>query len=139
MTTKQWLEQGEHIMREIKTLEAEKDAAALHVAKITHDIQDKIAKTSRTRNDAALVKYADSEYIARIDKRLKELQAILNEITQAIHSVENGKQRFILINRYLLPTPKYWKEISIDMGISESYVYELHAKALKSVEKHSNS
>ena len=131
MTTKQWLEQSKGIIDEIKILENEKNIAALQSARITHDITDKIAKIPRSRNDTALVKYADSEYIARIDKRLADLRNMLGEIEHAIYSVDDSVQRLLLINRYVLF--KKWKDIAIEMSYSPKNIFKIHNKALNNV------
>ena len=132
MTTKQWLESAKGITIEIVALEREKDEAALQAAKVTHDITDKIARTGRTRNDAALVKYADSGYIARIDKRLAELREQLNEISAAIYSIPPGVERMVLINLYILF--KDVKDTAASMNYYPSNIYKIRDKALKRIE-----
>lgn len=132
MTTKQWLERGEGFMQEIKLLETEKNIAALQAAKVTRDIsKERLAKTSLSRNDASLIKYADSKYIERIDKRLAELRSMLDEIEEAIYSVPENNKRWVLMNRYILY--KSPAEIAAEMGYGESNVYKILGRAIKTV------
>lgn len=132
MTTKQWLERGRGFVQEIAILEREKDSAALRAVKITRDLSgEKLAKTPMTRSDAALIKYADSDYIARIDKRLADLRGMLGEISRAIYSVQNGPERLLLISRYIML--KKWQDIAAEMAYHPKSIFKIHKKALKSV------
>ena len=72
--------------------------------------------------------------LAEIKKQIETLQHDLEEVTYTIEEyIENtsmeDKLKVILIRRYCyLET---FKEISKHLGLSESYVYNLHGKALK--------
>lgn len=71
------------------------------------------------------------DYEKKADELSKELESIRNEAEKLIESVQDIKEKEILVRRYLLF--QTWNKIAVSMNYSKAYVFELHRKALKSI------
>ena len=114
MTTKEWLNQGKYLNREIRAL---KDA--LDKAENLHDI-------CHDNNN--------NKYISNLHGKISQLAKTNSDILSAIYKVEDNILRTLLIERYI--NNKTWEKISIILGYDFYHVIKrLYPKAVKEVEK----
>jgi hypothetical protein len=131
MNTKEWLNRGWHLDKEIKALQQAKQMAldkATNVSSIIDPNKVQCSKGNSTEDN--LIRYTD--YVLIIDKRIGELCFILNEILIAINKVEDNKQRILLIERYV--NFQNWEFIKEFLEYTDtSNVFRLHNIALKKI------
>lgn len=131
MSTKEWLSRAWEIDKEIKALEAEKEAAKTLAFSVTVRYSgEKVQTSCENSTENAMVKYID--YCTKINNRIDDLYAVKCEILDAISKVDNSTYRTLLALRYLRFLT--WERIAEEMGFSDvRWVYELHKRALKAV------
>jgi len=140
MATKDWLNRGRTITKEIEDLECDKRRAIEDATKITVTLRERVnTGKAGKRNDAALVEIAD--YGMLIEEKIAELYRTRNEISKAIYAVEDGVLRRLLINRYIMSNEQgkqlSWEQISINLNNGfENVTQRLHPRALNAVRKY---
>ena len=134
MTTKEWLNRGYNINKEIEQLVCAKERAEALAGKVTSPINDvRVQSGTSNANEDKFIKVAD--YSLVIHRRISKLLEIQREIVQAISEVEDSTLRAILTARYV--NFKAWDKISEEMhfDVDCKYIFKLHRKALREIEK----
>ena len=70
--------------------------------------------------------------IKQIDELFEEVLTLKDEIQEAIATVDDAVMELVLTYRYVNCWD--WNEVADKLGYAESYVYELHRKALQKVQ-----
>ena len=124
MTTKDWLNRGWALDREITALESAKrrayDRCVSGVASVSG------APGGGGASDGGLSRYAD--FAAQIDK----LVGIKQEIAAVIAQVPDTTLRTLLTKRYL--NFEKWEKIAVYLNYSWRQVMRLHGQALRAAE-----
>ena len=132
--TKKWLNRGRTLQAEIRSLEQAKAEAEARVTKIVVPPKKVIVQSTKDeRRDSGLVEYAESDYVGQINRRIVDLNGILDEISRAIYAVDNGTLRQILIARYILF--RSFEEIAVDMHYGYRNVMKLHKRAVQTISR----
>lgn len=132
MTTKEWLNRGFKINKEIEQLiEARQNAENLACNVVSNVNNERISINSRNTNEDRFINVAD--YSLVLHRRINQLLEVQKEIVKAISGVENSTLRTILIARYI--NFKTWDEISEELNYDTDckYIFKLHRKALKEI------
>lgn len=131
MTTKEWLNRGRDLDKEINALMQARREAFSACTSTTSKNKHDIIKTDKNPN-AKLERLA--EVNRQIDCRIDELLGIKQEILAAISKVDSTTYRAILTERYV--NLKKWERIAIDLGYDYYWVLRLHGRALREIETH---
>lgn len=130
MTTKEWLNRGYKLDKEINALLKEQSAALTRATGSTCGTNAERVQTSRRNTtEDRFINYAS--YSELIDNRIDELYAIKQEILSAINKVDDAVLRKILLKRYI--NSEGWEKIAVDIGYSLRQTQRLHGKALLKV------
>ena len=137
MTTKEWLNRGYKLDKEINALLKEQSAALTRATGSTCGTSAERVQTSRRNTtEDRFINYAS--YSELIDNRIDELYAIKQEILSAINKVDDAVLRTLLIEKYV--NFHTWEQIACDMNYSYVHVvHNLHPKALNAISKIVNS
>ena len=137
MTTKEWLNRGYKLDKEINALLKEQSAALTRATCSTCGTSAERVQTSRRNTtEDRFINYAS--YSELIDNRIDELYAIKQEILSAIHKVDDAVLRTLLIEKYV--NFHTWEQIACNMNYSYVHVvHNLHPKALNAISKIVNS
>ncbi len=133
MEAKQFLEQYQNILTDIRNLEAQKlelEGLAMSVTVSTDG--ERVQSSGRKDRMAELaVKIADAEREI-VEQRTQAFHK-LREIEGAIKTVPDGRQQRILHMRYI--ERKKWEEIAVILGIDYRWTLRLHGKALLKIQE----
>ena len=137
MTTKEWLNRGYKLDKEINALLKEQSAALTRATGSTCGTSAERVQTSRRNTtEDRFINYAS--YSELIDNRIDELYAIKQEILSAINKVNDAVLRTLLIEKYV--NFHTWEQIACNMNYSYVHVvHNLHPKALNAISKIVNS
>lgn len=137
MTTKEWLNRGYKLDKEINALLKEQSAALTRATGSTCGTSAERVQTSRRNTtEDRFINYAS--YSELIDNRIDELYAIKQEILSAINKVDDAVLRTLLIEKYI--NFHTWEQIACNMNYSYVHVvHNLHPKALNAISKIVNS
>ena len=137
MTTKEWLNRGYKLDKEINALLKEQSAALTRATGSTCGTNAERVQTSRRNTtEDRFINYAS--YSEMIDNRIDELYAIKQEILSAINKVNDAVLRTLLIEKYV--NFHTWEQIACNMNYSYVHVvHNLHPKALNAISKIVNS
>ncbi|MGN0106268.1 MAG: DUF1492 domain-containing protein [Hominilimicola sp.] len=137
MTTKEWLNRGYKLDKEINALLKEQSAALTRATGSTCGTNaEKVQTSRRNTTEDRYINYAS--YSELIDNRIDELYAIKQEILSAINKVDDAVLRTLLIEKYV--NFHTWEQIACDMNYSYVHVvHNLHPKALNAISKIVNS
>ena len=137
MTTKEWLNRGYKLDKEINALLKEQSAALTRATGSTCGTNAERVQTSRRNTtEDRFINYAS--YSELIDNRIDELYAIKQEILSAINKVDDAVLRTLLIEKYI--NFHTWEQIACNMNYSYVHVvHNLHPKALNAISKIVNS
>ena len=137
MTTKEWLNRGYKLDKEINALLKEQSAALTRATGSTCGTSAERVQTSRMNiTEDRFINYAS--YSELIDNRIDELYAIKQEILSAINKVDDAVLRTLLIEKYV--NFHTWEQIACNMNYSYVHVvHNLHPKALNAISKIVNS
>lgn len=137
MTTKEWLNRGYKMDKEINALLKEQSAALTRATGSTCGTNaEKVQTSRRNTSENRFINYAS--YSELIDNRIDELYAIKQEILSAINKVHDAVLRTLLIEKYV--NFHTWEQIACDMNYSYVHVvHNLHPKALDAISKIVNS
>lgn len=137
MTTKEWLNRGYKLDKEINALLKEQSAALTRATGSTCGTSAERVQTSRRNTtEDRFINYAS--YSELIDNRIDELYAIKQEILSAINKVDDAVLRTLLIEKYV--NFHTWEQIACNMNYSYVHVvHNLHPKALNAISKIVNS
>ncbi len=129
MTTKDWLNRGWALDREITALESAKrrayDRCVSGVASVSG------APGGGGASDGGLSRYAD--FAAQVDAQIDKLIDIKQEIAAVITEVPDTTLRTLLTKRYL--NFEKWEKIAVDLDRTLRWVMRLHGRALQAAEK----
>lgn len=129
---KEWLNRGFWLDKEIACLEeSRKRAFELSCLPGMGGNSDKVQTSPGNKTEERFLTLA--EYDLKLCKRIGELYAILQEISDAIEKVPISPLRTILIERYI--NYRTWEQIAVSISISERHIHRKHKKALREVEK----
>ena len=137
MTSKEWLNRGYKLDKEINALLKEQSAALTRATGSTCGTSAERVQTSRRNTtEDRFINYAS--YSELIDNRIDELYAIKQEILSAINKVDDAVLRTLLIEKYV--NFHTWEQIACNMNYSYVHVvHNLHPKALNAISKIVNS
>ena len=137
MTSKEWLNRGYKLDKEINALLNEQSAALTRATGSTCGTNAERVQTSRRNTtEDRFINYAS--YSELIDNRIDELYAIKQEILSAISKVNDAVLRTLLIEKYV--NFHTWEQIACNMNYSYVHVvHNLHPKALNAISKIVNS
>ena len=137
MTTKEWINRGYKLDKEINALLKEQSAALTRATGSTCGTSAERVQTSRRNTtEDRFINYAS--YSELIDNRIDELYAIKQEILSAINKVDDAVLRTLLIEKYV--NFHTWEQIACNMNYSYVHVvHNLHPKALNAISKIVNS
>ena len=137
MTSKEWLNRGYKLDKEINALLKEQSAALTRATGSTCGTNAERVQTSRRNTtEDRFINYAS--YSELIDNRIDELYAIKQEILSAINKVDDAVLRTLLIEKYV--NFHTWEQIACNMNYSYVHVvHNLHPKALNAISKIVNS
>ena len=129
---KEWLNRGFWLDKEIASLEeSRRKAFELSCLPGAGDSREKVQTSPGNNTEERFLTLA--EYDLKLCKRIGELYAILQEISEAIEKVPISPLRTILIERYI--NYRTWEQIAVSISISERHIHRKHKKALREVEK----
>lgn len=128
MSTKEWLNRGRDLDKEINALEQAKYEAYCACISTTGKLKHDTIKSEKNLN-AKLERLA--ELNRQIDERIDRLIEIKQEILTAINSVDDATYRTLLIQRYV--NLKKWERIAIEMNYDYYWVLKLHGRALQHI------
>ena len=123
MTTKDWLNRGWALDREITALESAKRRAYDRCV-------SGVASVSGAPG-GGLSRYAD--FAAQVDAQIDKLIDIKQEIAAVIVEVPDTTLRTLLTKRYL--NFEKWEKIAVDLDRTLRWVMRLHGRALQAAEK----
>ena len=130
MTTKEWLNRGFKLNKEIEQLRKAKENAENLACNIVSGINgERVQASAQNTNENKFIKAAD--YSLVLYKRINKLLEVQKEIVQAISEIEDTTQRAILTARYI--NFQKWEEIAEKMNYSYVHILRLHDKALKKI------
>lgn len=123
MTAKQWLSRGRGIDRELDAL--------IRVRQETYDRLTSITPgggegVSGTKDPHKFDRLAELDEM--IQTRFEELLGVKSEILRAINTLQDSRQRQVMIGRYV--ELRTWEQIAVDMNYSYMQVTRLHGCAL---------
>ena len=132
MTAKEYLRQYGQLKREVLRLIDERQRWVDLATRITPAYSDAPAGGSGGdgKIPAAVERIIGQE--EKIDAKVRELMAVLDEIEGKIAGIEDGRQREILRRRYL--GGQKWEEIAKEMHLDYRWVLRLHGRALQKIE-----
>ncbi len=114
MDTKDWLNQGRFLNREIRAL---------------RDALDKAEAMADFCGDTF-----SNTYKSRLNKKISELSRANSDIFSAIYKVDNDILRILLIERFI--NNKTWENVSVRLGYDFYHVVKrLYPKAVAEVDK----
>lgn len=129
MTTKDWLNRGWALDREITALESAKrrayDRCVSGVASVSG------APGGGGASDGGLSRYAD--FAAQVDAQIDKLVGIKQEIADVIAQVSDSSLRALLVRRYM--NFEKWEVIAVYLNYSRRQVTRRHGQALKEVSR----
>ena len=128
MTTKDWLNRGWALDREITALESAKrrayDRCVSGVASVS-------GAPGGGASDGGLSRYAD--FAAQVDAQIDKLVGIKQEIAAVIAQVPDSSLRALLVRRYM--NFEKWEVIAVCLNYSRRQVTRRHGQALKEVSR----
>ena len=134
MTTKEWLNRGYEINKNVQAMLEER----AEMSSMIHSIQavkfegERVQGGKKRRPDDLIVKYAD--YERRLDEEIDRLVDIKKEIFLVIRQVKDNRLRALLIRRYLRFNT--WEQIAEHLDISERWARtRMHSRAILEAEK----
>jgi hypothetical protein len=129
MTAKEYLSQAARITAKLKAMSEQLEylkAAAEYISPQWSDMPRPATRNVHKSEDAIL-------RVMDFEDRMHDLFGLLEEITSVINSVSDTTAQAILTKRYLAANT--WEQISRELYISRSHVFELHNAALAEIEK----
>ena len=131
MTAKEYLGQAYRVDLRIRCKMEQVQSLRELAVKASSTLSD-MPKGSGYKSKADIVaKIVD--YENEINKEIKKLVKLKEDVTDAINSIPNAEQRTLLELRYLMFNK--WEEIAIAMGYGIDNVYKIHKRALKNISK----
>ena len=126
MTTKEWLNRGRDLDKEINALEQAKHEAYCSCTSTTNKLKDDTIKSDKNPN-ANLERLAELNH--QIDAKVDELTEIKREIMRVVLKVEDEACRTLLAERYVYM--KTWEQIAEILAAESSTVRgRLHNTAI---------
>lgn len=128
LTPKEYLQQIYKIDEEIKAKVNEYDKS--HIVNLSASkLKQIMVDSSQVSNPTEEIVFKRYEYGNDILNKANELLDLKIKISGEIDVLENRVYRVILRERYI--NSKSWKQISKDLHYDQTYVYEIHGKALE--------
>ena len=127
---KDWLNRHEPIRNDIRALELQLEEMRANVNKTVASLQEVKVQTQPQNKQAE--KIAE---IVDFGKKIEEKKNYLRELDQVtlntINLMNDPYKRIILVYRYIYH--RSWSYIASKLHYKESYIYEMHLKALNSI------
>lgn len=130
MDTRQWLGRARTIDREITALLRAKNEARDRLLRVTPTYGADGAQ-SNTKDPHKYDRLIELERM--IDDKIDDLIAVKEEITEAIQSVADGRQRTVLLDYYVRCISL--EQTAVEMNYSYANVKKLRARAITSLER----
>ena len=127
--TRYWLGRARGINREIETLLNTKQEARDQLLRITQNYSKDGAQS--TKNPHKYDRLVELDNL--IDQKVDELLTVKAEITAAINSLEDGRQRCVLLSYYV--RCKTLEETAVEMHYSYRAVKKYHRAGILELEK----
>lgn len=130
MTKKEWMSRARHIDKEIAALKEVKQSLYDHATSTTSK-PNATGGTQGSSDPHKAEQYAI--YAADIENAEKRLQAVKNEVLNAINSMTDEQPilRTILIEYYVCC--KTWEQIAVDTNYSYRQITRKHGEALAKI------
>ncbi len=130
MTTKEWLDKGRKLDKEINEMIEMRDKAFYSACgSVKAADGEKVQTSRRNSTEEKFAEYAQCTAI--IDKRIDELYQYRQKMLEKIKRVDNSEYRALLIARYI--NCKTWEKVAEDMHYMVRNIYNLHEQALKAL------
>lgn len=128
---KQLLGRAKNIDMEINALMQKRDEAFVRATGRGAIRPSERVQTSCTNTaEKNMAEYA--QYCVLVDRRVRDLYAVKNEIIDVINRIDDSVLRILLLERYI--NLKTWEDIADSLHYSRRWVIKsLHPKALKKV------
>lgn len=131
MTAKEYLGQAYRVDLRIRCKMEQVQSLRELAIKASSTLSDMPKGSGYTSKADIVAKIVD--YENEINKEIKKLVKLKEDVTDAINSIPNAEQRTLLELRYLMFNK--WEEIAIAMGYGIDNVYKIHKRALKNISK----
>jgi DNA-directed RNA polymerase specialized sigma subunit len=133
MNAKEYLEKAYRLDLKISSKIEQIERLRALAYKVTSSLGDKKVAGTKQKSpmESAIIKIIMAEN--EINKEIDMLVSTKSENACKINQIISDEQRILLELRYLCFNS--WEQIAIKMQYSSSYVYKLHACALKSFDK----
>lgn len=131
MTAKEYLGQAYRVDLRIRCKMEQVQSLRELAIKASSTLSDMPKGSGYTSKADIVAKIID--YENEINKEIKKLVKLKEDVTDAINSIPNAEQRTLLELRYLMFNK--WEEIAIAMGYGIDNVYKIHKRALKNISK----
>lgn len=131
MTSKEWLNRGWELNKEIDRLIEKQEKAFAIACKVTPTlVQDKVQACGGKSREDWVITYMD--YAEQINRKIDELYNVKQEILRAIKKIDNDTYKALLILRYI--KFKNWGKIAECIGKTEINTrVRVHSNALKAI------
>lgn len=129
MDARQWLGRARGINREIDALLKAKQETRDQLTRMTQNYQSDGAQSSKDPHKFDRL----SELGNMVDQKINELLTVKTEITEAINSLDDGRQRTVLLDYYVRCISL--EQTAVEMKYSYANVKKLRAKAITSLER----
>ena len=133
MSSKNWLEQGWYIEKQIRILNKKKSRLYDDLTRITSSYMPNYGK-GNSSNDKSLKQAIYIDYENEIRHKTEELYNKKLEIESVINQVQTRKYRDVLTMRYILFM--VWEDVAEELGVSVRHIYRLHETALNIVSRY---
>ena len=131
MTAKEYLGQAYRVDLRIRCKMEQVQSLRELAVKASSTLSDMPKGSGYTSKADIVAKIVD--YENEINKEIRKLVKLKEDVTDAINSIPNAEQRTLLELRYLMFNK--WEEIAIAMGYGIDNVYKIHKRALKNISK----
>ena len=131
MTAKEYLGQAYRVDLRIRCKMEQVQSLRELAVKASSTLSDMPKGSVYTSKADIVAKIVD--YENEINKEIKKLVKLKEDVTDAINSIPNAEQRTLLELRYLMFNK--WEEIAFAMGYGIDNVYKIHKRALKNISK----
>ena len=129
MTAKEYLGQAYRVDLRIRCKMEQVQSLRELAVKASSTLSDMPKGSGYTSKADIVAKIVD--YENEINKEIKKLVKLKEDVTDAINSIPNAEQRTLLELRYLMFKP--WEHIAAEMYYSIDNVFKIHKKALSAI------
>lgn len=132
MNAKAYLEQPYRMNLKINSQLEQLEQMKSLTSKVTSSFEERVSGTkSRSPMESAIIRVMMTEN--EINRLIEVFMEIKADISDNIKKLDSFENKMLLELRYLCFNS--WEEISMKMNYNISYVYKIHSRALKSMDK----